>query len=166
MGRLQISETLCYNRLTHNSAPLSLNCEHRNSISCLAALNAKSLYSGNTRRTRKRKMLYFWIDFGELNVDGLKNTGDVSSAILDVDLCKNRFLAPHTIINEGTPTEIQTMVANRQKEVPIATVELQFEIGNISLRKKIIVVTNLTSPLDGLFILKRNNTILDMRQET
>ena len=68
------------------------------------------------------------------------------------------------MLNEGPPPEFQIMVANGQLEAPIATVELQFEIGDITFREKFIVMTNLTSPLIGLLFLQRNSTILDMRQ--
>ena len=56
------------------------------------------------------------------------------------------------------------MVANGQLEATIATVELQFEVGDIFFREKFIVMTNLTSPLIGLLFLQRNRTIFDMRQ--
>ena len=56
------------------------------------------------------------------------------------------------------------MVANGQFEAPIATVELQFEVGDITFRGKFKVITNLTSPLIGLLFLQCNSTILDMRQ--
>ena len=56
------------------------------------------------------------------------------------------------------------MVANGQLEASTATVELQFEVGGITFREKIIVMTNLTSPLIGLLLLQLNSTILDMRQ--
>ena len=56
------------------------------------------------------------------------------------------------------------MLANGQLKAPIATVELQFEVGDITFREKFIVITNLTSPLIGLLFLQRNSTILDMRQ--
>ena len=69
-----------------------------------------------------------------------------------------------TIINEGPPPEFQFMTANGQLEAPIATVELQFEVGDITFREKIIVMTNLTSPLIGLLFLQCNSTILDMCQ--
>ena len=109
-------------------------------------------------------MLYFPMDFGESNNDGLIDTGALSSAIPEADLRKIRLLAPHTVINEGPPPEFQIMVANGQLEAPIATVELQFEVGNITFREKFIVMTNLTSPLIDLLFLQRNSTILDMRQ--
>ena len=109
-------------------------------------------------------MLYFPMDFGELNIDGLIDTGALSSAIPEADLRKIRLLAPQSILNEGPPPEFQIMVANGQLEAPIATVELQFEVGDITFREKFIVMTNLTSPLIGLLFLQRNSTILDMRQ--
>ena len=86
------------------------------------------------------------MDFGELNIDGLIDTGALSSAISEADLRKIRLLAPHTILNEGTPPEFQFMVANGQLEAPSATVELQFEVGDITFREKFIVMTSLTSP--------------------
>ena len=112
----------------------------------------------------KRKMLYFSMDFGELNIEGPIDTGALSNAIPEADLRKIRLLAPHRIINEGPPPEFQIMVAKGQLEAPIATVELQFEVGDITFREKFIVKTNLTSPLIGLLFLQRNSTILDMRQ--
>ena len=54
--------------------------------------------------------------------------------------------------------------SNGQLEAPIATVILHFEVGDITFREKFIVMTNLTSPLIGVFFLQRNSTILDMRQ--
>ena len=104
------------------------------------------------------------MDFGALNIDGLIDTGALSGAIPEADLRQIRLLAPHTILNEGPPPEFQIMVANGQLRAPIATVELQSEVGDISFRGKFIVTTNLTSPLIGLLFLQRNKTILYMRQ--
>ena len=104
------------------------------------------------------------MDFGELKIDGLIDTSALSSTIPEADLRKIRLLAPHTILNVGPPPEFQIMVANGQLEAPIAKVELQFEVGDITFREKFIVMTNLTSPLIGLLFLQRNSTILDMRQ--
>ena len=115
--------------------------------------------STNLPLKNQRKMLYFPMDFGELNIDGLIDTGALSGAIPEV-----RLLAPHTILNEGPPPEFQIMVANGQLDAPIATVELQFEVGDITFREKFIVMTNLTSLLIGLLVQQRNSTILDMRQ--
>ena len=111
-----------------------------------------------------RKMLYFPMDFGQLKIDGLIDKGALSTAIPEANLRKNRLLAPHTLLNKGPPPEFQIMAANGQLEAPIATVELQFEVGDITFREKIIVMTNLTSHLIGLLVLHRNSTILNMSQ--
>ena len=62
----------------------------------------------------KRKMLYFPMDSGELNIDRLIDTGALASAVPEADSRKIRLLAPHTILNEGPPPEFQIMVANGQ----------------------------------------------------
>ena len=45
----------------------------------------------------KRRMLYFPIDFGELTLDDLVDTGALSSAIPEADLRKIRLLSPQSI---------------------------------------------------------------------
>ena len=42
----------------------------------------------------KRRMIYFPMDFGELTLDGLVDTGVLSSAIPEADLRKIRLFAP------------------------------------------------------------------------
>ena len=112
----------------------------------------------------KRRMLYFPMDFGELTLDGLVDTGALSSAIPEADLRKIRLLAPQSFIKEGPAPNFQIMVANGQLENPKSTVELKFEVGDIEFHEIFIVMEKLTSPLIGLSLLQRNNTILDMRQ--
>ena len=90
----------------------------------------------------------------------------MSSAIPEADLRKFRLLAPHTKVNENPPPEFQIVVANGHLEAHVATVEFQFEVGDITFREKFMVMTNLTSPLIGLLFLQRSSTIRDMRQGT
>ena len=112
----------------------------------------------------KRRMLYFPMDFGELTLDGLLDTGALSSAIPKADLRKIGLLAPQSIVNEGPAPNFQIMVANEQLETPKSTVEPKFEVGVIEFHEIFMVMEKLTSPLIGLSFLQRNNTILDMRQ--
>ena len=77
----------------------------------------------------KRRMLYFPMDFGELTLDGLIDTGAHSSAIPEADLRKIRLLAPQSIVKVGPATSFQIMVANGDLETPKRTVELKFEVG-------------------------------------
>ena len=109
-------------------------------------------------------MLYFFMDFGELTLNGLVDTGALSSAIPEADLCKIRLLAPQSIDKEGPAPNFQLMVANGQLETPKSTVELKFEVSDIDFHEIFIVMEKPTSPLIGFSYLQRNDTFLDMRQ--
>ena len=104
------------------------------------------------------------MDFGKLTLDGLVDTGALSSAIPEADLQQIRLLAPQSIVKEVPAPNFQIMVANRQLESPKSTVELKFEVGDIEFHEIFIVMGKLRSPLIGLSFLHRNNTVLDMRQ--
>ena len=51
----------------------------------------------NLRLKYKKQMIYFPLDFGELTIDGLIDTGAPSSAIPEADLRKIRLLAPQYV---------------------------------------------------------------------
>ena len=104
------------------------------------------------------------MNFSELKINGLIDTGALSGAIPEADSRKFRLLAPHIILREGPPPEFQITVAIGQLEAPIAKVELQCEFSDITFREKFINMTKLTSPLIGLLFPQRNSTILDRRQ--
>ena len=112
----------------------------------------------------KRPMLYFPMDFEELTLDGLIDTGAHSSAIPKADLRKIRLLAPQSIVTEGPAPSFQIMVANGDLETPKSTVELKFEVGDIEFHEIFIVMEKLSSSIIGLMFLQRNHTVLDMRQ--
>ena len=113
----------------------------------------------------KRRMLYCPMDSAELKIDGLYNTGALTSGIPESDLRKITLLTPESIIKEGPPPNFQIMVANGQLETPKATLELKFEVGDIEFHEIFIVIDNLTGSIIGLMFLQRNHTVLDMRQE-
>ena len=112
----------------------------------------------------KKRMLNFPMDFGELTVDGLIDTGALSSAIPEIDLRKIRLLSAQSVVREGPPPNFQIMVANGQLETPKSTIELKFEVGDIEFHEIFIAMEHLTGPIFGLMFLQRNHTVLDIRQ--
>ena len=72
----------------------------------------------------ERRMLYFPMDFGEITLDGLVDTGALFSAIPEADLRQS-------IVKEGPAPNFQIMVANGQLETTKSTVELKFGVGDI-----------------------------------
>ena len=102
--------------------------------------------STNINLKCKKHMLCFPMDFGQLTIDGLIDTGALSSAIPEMDLRKIRLLSPQSVIWEGQPPNFQIMVANGQLETPESTIELKFEVGDIEIHEMFIVIENLTGP--------------------
>ena len=80
-------------------------------------------------------MFYFPMDFGGLTMDGLIDTGALSSAIPEMDLRIIRLLSPQSVIWEGAPPNFYLLVANGQLETPKSTLELKFEVGDIDVIK-------------------------------
>ena len=56
------------------------------------------------------------------------------------------------------------MVANGQLENPKKAIELKFEVGDMEYHEIFIVNENLTGPIIGLLLLRRNHTVLDLRK--
>ena len=102
------------------------------------------------------------MDFGELTIDGLINTGVLSSAIPKMDLRRIRLLSPQSVIRESQ--NFQLLVANGQLETPKSTIELKFEVGDIEFHETFIEMENLTGPFIRLLFFQRNHKVLDMRQ--
>ena len=102
------------------------------------------------------------MDFGELTLDRLIDTGAHSSAIPVADLRKIRLLAPQSIIKERLAPSFQKLVANGDLETPKSTVEQKLEVGDIEFLEIFIVMEKLS--IIGLMFLQRNHTVLDMRQ--
>ena len=113
---------------------------------------------------RKRHMYYIPMDFEKLTLDGLIDTGALTSAISEQDLNKIKLLANEAIKETGPPPNFQIMVANGQLEVPIGTVLLEFEVADFMLKENFIIMKNLPNPLIGLCFLRRNNANFDVNQ--
>ena len=109
-------------------------------------------------------MLYYSMDFGELTLDCLIDTGSYFSAIPEADLKKIRLLAPQAIIKDGSAPSFQIMVANGDIETPKGSVELKFEMRDIEFHEIFIVMEKLSSAIIGLMFFHRNHNVLDMRQ--
>ena len=104
------------------------------------------------------------MDFIELTIDGLMDTSAITSAFSEAELRKIQLLGPHTTLKKVPRPAFQVRVTNGHLETPSATVELQFEVGDILFKERFIVMTKFTSPLLGLLFYQTNSTILDMRQ--
>ena len=106
--------------------------------------------STNLTLKKKRHMYYFPMDFEKLTLDGLIDTGALTSAISEEDLNKIKLLSNEAIQDTGPAPNFQIMVANGQLERPIGTVLLQFEVADFQFQENFIVMKVLPNPLISL----------------
>ena len=104
------------------------------------------------------------MDFEKLTLDGLIDTGALTSAFSEQDLNKIKLLANEAIKETGPPPNFQIMVANGQLQVPIGTVLLKFEVADFMLKEIFIIMNTLPNPLLRLCSLRRNNVIFEVTQ--
>ena len=109
-------------------------------------------------------MYYFPMDFMKLTLDGLIDTGALTSAISEQDLNKIKLLSNEAIKDTGPAPNFRIMVANGQLERPIGTVLLQFEVADFQFQENFIVMKVLPNPLIGLCFLQRHHAMFDIRQ--
>ena len=99
---------------------------------------------------RKRHMYYIPMDFKNLTLDGLIDTGALTRAVSEQDLNKiNKImlLSNEATKETGRPPHLQIMVANGQLDVPICTVLLEFEVTDFILTENFITMKNLPNHL-------------------
>ena len=87
------------------------------------------------------------MDFEKLTLDGLFDTGALTSAISEQDLNKIKLLASEAIKETGPPPNFQIMVFNGQ----LGTVLLKIEVADFMLKENFIILKNLSHSLDCVF---------------
>ena len=113
---------------------------------------------------KKKKMLFASMDFQDLTLDALIDSGALVNCISETDYNKILQMSPKDIVKEMEPPPFKLQVANGDIEAPTKTIILQFEIGDWNFKETFIVAKRLTGPILGLTFLKNNSAILDVSQ--
>ena len=109
-------------------------------------------------------MLFALMDFQDLTLDALIDSGALVNCISETDYNKIFQMSPKDIVKELEPPPFKLQVANGDIETPTKTIILQFEIGDWNSKETFIVAKQLTGPILGLTFLKNNSAILDVSQ--
>ena len=113
---------------------------------------------------KKKKMLFAPMDFQDLTLDALIDSGALVNCISETDYNKFLQMSPKDIVKELEPPPFKLQVANGDIETPTKAIILQFEIGDWNFKETFIVAKRLTGPILGLTFLKNNSAILDVSQ--
>ena len=109
-------------------------------------------------------MLFAPMDFQDLTLHALLDSGAFGNCISETDYNKVLQMSPKDIVKEWEPPPFKLQVANGDIETPTKTIILQFEIGDWNFKETIIVAKRLTGSILGLTFLKNNCAILDVSQ--
>ena len=109
-------------------------------------------------------MLFAPMDFQNLTLDALIDSGALVNYISEADYRKIYQMSPKDIVKEMEPPPFKLQVANGDIEAPTKTILLQFEIGDWNIKETFIVAQRLTGHILGLTFLKNNSAILDVSQ--
>ena len=104
------------------------------------------------------------MDFQDLTLDALIDSGALVNCISETDYNKILQMSPKDIVKEMEPPPFKLQVANGDIEAPTKTIILQFEMGDWNFKETFIVAKRLTGPILGLTFLKNNSAILDVSQ--
>ena len=77
---------------------------------------------------------------------------------------KLKNMSPNNILQEADPPPFKLQVAKGDKETTIKTIQVQFEIGDLTFKETFIVASKIRGPILGLTFLKNNSAILDASQ--
>ena len=86
------------------------------------------------------------MDLKKLTLEGLIDTGALTSANSEQELNKIKLIANVSMKDTGPPQNYQIMVVNGQIEVLIGRVLLEFEVPDIMLRGNFIIMKTCQTP--------------------
>ena len=112
---------------------------------------------------KKKKMLFAPMDFQDLTLDALIDSGALVNCISETD---NKIfqMSSKDVVKEVEPPPFKLQAANGDIETPTKTIILHFEIGDWNYKETLIVAKQLTGPILGLTFLKNNSAISDVNQ--
>ena len=93
-------------------------------------------------------MYYFPMDFEKLTLDGLIDTGALTSAISEEDLNKIKLLSNEAIKDTGPAPNFQIIVANGQLERPIDTRLTSIRSSRFPISKELHCHEGTTQPIN------------------
>ena len=99
-------------------------------------------------------------DFENLKLDGLKNTGAVTSAITEPDCYKIQLIANEAKQDSSPPPNFSIMMANCSNR----NITTQIRNGWLHFTKNFINMETLLKPLMGFCFLCRNKAVFDVTQ--
>ena len=106
----------------------------------------------------RQRMLYLPLEFGEITMDGLVDSGAFINAMSWSDYNVFKMNSDKCVIKEYPQPPFKIECANAQLEQPITTADIQFNIGTYTFTDTFVILSETSFPIMGLkFMRNRSN---------
>ena len=109
----------------------------------------------------RRRMLYLPLEFGEITMDGLVDSGALINAMSWSDYNAIKMNSDNCVIKEYPQPPFKIECANAQLEQPIATADIQFNIGTYTFTDTFVILSKTSFPIIGLNFLRNHQAVID-----
>ena len=99
---------------------------------------------------KRRRMLYLPLEFGERTMDGLVDSGAFINAMSWSDYNAIKMNSDNCVKKEYPQPPFKIECANAQLEQPIATADIQFNIGTYTFTDTFVILSKTSFPIIGL----------------
>ena len=114
----------------------------------------------------RRRMLYLPLEFGELTMDGLVDSGAFINAMSWSDYNAIKMNNDNCVIKEYPQPPFKNECANAQLEQPIATAVIQFNIGTYTFTDTFVILSKTSFPIIGLNFMRNHQAVIDTANGT
>ena len=104
----------------------------------------------------RRRMLYLPLEFGEITMDGLVDSGAFINAMSWSDYNAIKINSDSCVIKEYPQPPFKIECANAQLEQPIATADIQFNIGTYNFTDTFVILSKTSFPIIGLNFMRNH----------
>ena len=114
----------------------------------------------------RRRMLYLPLEFGEITMDGLVDSGAFINAMFWSDYNAIKMNSDSCVIKEYPQPPFKIECANAQLEQPIATADIQFNIGTYTFTDTFVILSKTSFPIIGLNFMRNHQAVIDTANGT
>ena len=114
----------------------------------------------------RRRMLYLPLEFGDLTMDGLVDSRAFINAMSWSDYNAIKINSDNCVIKEYPQPPFKIECANAQLEQPIATADIQFNIGTYTFTDTFVVLSKTSFPIIGLNFMRNHQAVIDTANGT
>ena len=111
-------------------------------------------------------MLYLPLEFGEITMDGLVDSGAFINAMSWSDYNAIKMNSDSCVIKEYPQPPFKIECANAQLEQPIATADIQFNIGTYTFTDTFVILSKTSFPIIGLNFMRNHQAVIDTANGT